>query len=160
VTDVSWFDADQFCRWSMKGGRLPTEAEWEKAARGESPQAFPWGDGKPDCTLANAYGDATAEHCVGGSTAVGSYPSGASPYGALDMAGNVWEWVGDWYDDRYYNKSGTDNPFGPPEGLYRVVRGGSWDHSWYQTRTAWRAGSYPVTHNEFIGFRCASPSGN
>lgn len=153
VTDVSWFDADQFCRWNTKGGRLPTEAEWEKAARGESPQTYPWGDGKPDCTLANAYDEAAARNCVGGTTSVGSYPTGASPYGALDMAGNVFEWVGDWYDD--YSKSAKNNPVGPDEGMYRVVRGGSWDHG-YQTRTAWRAGSYILTHNEVIGFRCAA----
>jgi formylglycine-generating enzyme required for sulfatase activity len=160
VTDVSWFDADRFCHWSEKEGRLPTEAEWEKAARGESCQAYPWGDGKPDCTLANAYDDSTERNCVGGTNAVGSYPTGASPYGALDMAGNVFEWVSDWYDDTFYKKSESDNPVGPDEGLYRVVRGGDWDHFWSQVGVASRYRSNPVTRNSSIGFRCASQSRN
>ena len=104
VSDALWFHAENYCEWA--GGRLPTEAEWEKAARGdEGRYPYPWGDGI-NCDLANF------EKCEAGVSLVGSYPEGASPYGALDMAGNVWEWVADRYDDSYYSNSPANQPHG------------------------------------------------
>ena len=114
---MTWYGANTYCSENRK--RLPTEAEWEKAARGTSVRAYPWGDGGVNCTLVNYYG------CIGGTAAVGSYPAGASPYGVMDMAGNVWEWVNDWYLDGYYSSSPYSNPLGPLTGTYRVLRGGT-----------------------------------
>jgi serine/threonine protein kinase len=126
---VDWQQAQTFCQW--RGARLPSEAEWEKAARGTHGRTYPWGEGF-DCTKAN-YGG-----CSGDTEQVGAFPDGASPYGALDMAGNVWEWVADWYDDNYYSISPSENPAGPASGQYRVLRGGSWSHGAVYVRTALR----------------------
>ncbi|MEM7114174.1 MAG: SUMF1/EgtB/PvdO family nonheme iron enzyme [Chloroflexota bacterium] len=119
VVSVSWNDAAAYCQWA--GERLPTEAEWEYAARGQDGRLFPWGDEDASCTVAN-YGG-----CVGTSTTVGSYVAGASWVQALDMAGNVWEWTQDWYNSDYYEISPTENPTGPVTGNVKVVRGGSWN---------------------------------
>jgi formylglycine-generating enzyme required for sulfatase activity len=146
VIFVSWDKAQAFCAW--RGTRLPTEAEWEKAARGTDGRIYPWGDAL-SCIFAN-YG-----HCVGDTTPIGSYEDGRSPYGVYDMTGNVWEWVADWYSESYYESSPTENPLGPESGQNRVLRGGAWDND-YGLRTTTRNSSPSESgFLDVIGFRCA-----
>jgi len=156
VIFVTWKQADTFCKFA--GGRLPTEAEWEKAARGGTGDAriFPWGDRSPDCSLANMGGPGS---CVGDTDRVGRRPEGISPYGMMDMAGNVWEWVADWYDARYYSHSPHANPKGPQAGSLKVMRGGCWESGSDSLRVSCRKAELPSTWAYNVGFRCAYAEG-
>jgi len=150
VVYVNWNMANAYCAW--RGSRLPTEAEWEKAAHGTDPHLYPWGDTEPACQVVNYKG---LRGCDNDIREVGSKQDGKSPYGVYDMAGNVWEWVGDWYSQAYYSISPITNPPGPTSGLGKVVRGGSWNSSEDDIRISKRR-SLPLTHNTYdLGFRCA-----
>ena len=149
VTHVEWQQASQYAAW--KGGRLPTEAEWEKACRGTDAYIYPWGDKLPTRTLANFnYNEGTV-------TDVGNYVGGQSPYGLLDMAGNVWEWTADWYGENYYQNAPERNPTGPESGDYRSLRGGAFDLNENFARCANRSYDGPANTNVSVGFRLVSP---
>ena len=155
VLNVTWWDAVAYCRWlaevTGKPYRLPMEAEWEKAARGPDGQIYPWGDrwASHKCN--------SREGGKRGTTPVGALSSaGDSPYGCADMAGNVSEWVADWYDADYYRLSNaTQNPYGPASGVVRVLRGGSWNSTAQTVRCASRYNANPTLASPEAGFRCA-----
>ncbi len=149
VIYIDWEDARRYCAWA--GGQLPTEAQWEYAARGPQSYTYPWGNDPLDDKLLNYNGN------VGDTTAVGSYPQSASWVGALDMAGNVWEWVNDWYGS--YPDSAQTNPTGPTSGGPRVLRGGSWYDVATYVRTANRDRDTPDIRDTDLGFRCAAGPG-
>jgi formylglycine-generating enzyme required for sulfatase activity len=148
VTDVDWHQANTYAAWV--GGRLPTEAEWEKACRGTDGRIYPWGNEEPSAELLNYF-----KSGLNGVTLVGSYPPGA--HGLHDMAGNVLEWTADWYDSEYYAKSPPSNPRGPESGEVRTLRGGSWYVSDYFVRCAVRVRYPPDLRDDFVGIRVASP---
>ncbi len=152
---VDWDQATGYCGWV--GKRLPTEAEWEKAAEGTTARAFPWGDASATCSLANhsLYVGGDYQDCIGDTSLVGSYLAGASPYGVLDMAGNVYEWVNDWFDKDYYAVSPYENPQGPETGDVKARRGGAFDSFRKYIRTANRDWLGPVMHSDNTGIRCA-----
>lgn len=163
VVHVTWYDANAYCQWAER--RLPTEAEWERSARGDDMRTFAWGDEPPNAMNSNSL------NIVGDTSRVGSYADGASLFGALDMTGNVWEWVADYYRQSYYAESPSENPTGPTDSpsLMRVIRGGSFQDDLLVLRLAnrgYEVGPDPTvleTDEDYygkssvkIGFRCVS----
>jgi formylglycine-generating enzyme required for sulfatase activity len=157
VVEVTWYGARAYCEWA--GRRLPTITEWEKASRGEGGNLYPWGNAELNCNLANYKVLGNKSECRGETSKVGSYPDGASPYEALDTAGNVWEWVADWWwDPNYYESSPMENPLGPSSVSLRMLQGGSW--IWLPSRLlVWNnRTSIPADSYYDGGFRCARSS--
>jgi len=168
IVSVSWHDANAYAEWA--GVALPTEAQWEKAARGTDGRQYVWGNQWPPPPMVGNFADETAgpmyalrliiagyEDGYAETSPVGAFHAGASPYGCLDMAGNVWEWCADWYDSGYYAKAPNRNPAGPASGTTRVLRGGSWrSYDPFGLRASYRGHRTPGCRSNYTGFRCAS----
>ena len=158
INNITWNAADEYCKWKEK--RLPTEAEWEKAARGTTAQAYPWGNIPPSDTLARYFQTWTKEENHKVMVPVQALTEGQSPYGLHNMAGNVKEWVDDWYDREYYNEqSEYANPRGPIGGEFKVVRGGSWRDMKGFIYSTFRNSGNPKSRMDDYGFRCAKNAG-
>jgi len=155
VVNVDWVDAQAYCAWA--GRRLPTEAEWERAARGTTGLRFPWGNSEPTRTQANYLNQWRNGAAL---EPVGSHPQGASVEGVQDLQGNVWEWVADWYDPYYYEKGSVRNPQGPATGSQKVIRGSGWESEAPLLRSAHRLHGEPTNRNHSLGFRCAMNAGS
>ncbi len=157
VLFVSWNEANTYCTWA--GRKLPTEAQWEAAARGDKGRKYPWGNNPPTCSVVNfasriVMSGGKSSLCVGDTSAVGKYPQGASPFGLLDMSGNVWEWVADWVSPNYSIEPNQD-PIGPIDGEKRVMRGGGFFTDAKYVRTTMRSWQLPDYTSNDVGFRCA-----
>lgn len=167
IVNVSWHDANAYCKWA--GVRLPTEAEWERAARGTDARLFVWGNSWPPVKRVGNFADISAKKVhtnwtivpgyddgFVGTAPAGSFPEGRSAAGCTDMAGNVWEWCADWYDARYYSYGPDRDPRGPEHGTHKVVRGGSFSNFGMDfLRTTFRSRWEPGAVSEDRGFRCA-----